>query len=714
LDLNLLKNAGFEDGLIGWSTQGGAVTRTTNPTPHEGSQYLAGGDTPRFTVSQLVDLSLAGFVAENIDLGTYSVHFGGFQAGWNAQTDQGQIGVRFYDTSGETVGTVRLPFFYSNHTWVLQDFAALLPPSSRTVEFFFEGIRHDGSNNDAYLDDAFVRIVPVELYVGIQTLPSLATFSLGQPLELRAASPAMVWLGYQWQLNGQTIPGATNPTYVIPELRLQDAGNYSAVFLSPTTATRTQPLRIEATLPALDLVDTFANRRVFTDASGLGTTNNLAATAEAAEPKHATKRGGRSLWMTWRAPANGVATFETVGSSFDTLLAVYTGTSLANLLEVASDEDSGGFLTSRLQFNALAGTDYHLALDGFAGASGVVVLAWNLETTAPPLPLLTRQPASALAVEGAAVQFAVAAEPADLAYQWLFNDVPIPGQTAATLNLPAVSGTDAGSYRVRVTAPGPNAAVVLSDAAQLDVVDKPETAALGLSADKLEDLFADDEPLAGFAGVLQGQAPDSPRGDPRLHLAALPSALHDRELAAPVAIGVPGSQFTDNTTSTASPDDPPVCGLVTTANRWFRLRFGVPPANTRSVTLTTDGSEIASLLAVFTNRAALTLLSCDVATPPQKPAAGVAFVPQPNVDYLVLVDGLAGTRGGLRLNYGGEALESPVRVDIVRDGANLRIEYQGVLESAPTAQGPYAPVPGAPKPYVVPPGSPAQFYRSRL
>ena len=65
------------------------------------------------------------------------------------------------------------------------------------------------------------------------------------------------------------------------------------------------------------------------------------------------------------APASGLVTMDTVGSAFDTILAVYTNDTLVSLTNVVSDEDSGGFLTSAVQFNAVAGTVYQIAVDGF-------------------------------------------------------------------------------------------------------------------------------------------------------------------------------------------------------------------------------------------------------------------------------------------------------------------------------------------------------------
>ena len=76
------------------------------------------------------------------------------------------------------------------------------------------------------------------------------------------------------------------------------------------------------------------------------------------------------MWLTWVAPANGIVTFRTTGSSFDTLLAVYTGNTLGTLQAVASDDDSGGFFTSAVSFNAAADTPYQIAVDGLGGARG--------------------------------------------------------------------------------------------------------------------------------------------------------------------------------------------------------------------------------------------------------------------------------------------------------------------------------------------------------
>jgi hypothetical protein len=108
--------------------------------------------------------------------------------------------------------------------------------------------------------------------------------------------------------------------------------------------------------------------------STVGTT--VGATREAGEPNHAGQAGGASVWYRWRAPTGGPVTVRTVGSSFDTLLAVYSGSALDGLSVVTSGDDvSVTELTSEATFDATAGTTYRIAVDGYDGDVGAVALA---------------------------------------------------------------------------------------------------------------------------------------------------------------------------------------------------------------------------------------------------------------------------------------------------------------------------------------------------
>jgi hypothetical protein len=119
--------------------------------------------------------------------------------------------------------------------------------------------------------------------------------------------------------------------------------------------------------------DMFANAAaVFTGTTWRG--SNVGATKEPGEPAHAGNAGGRSIWFRWTAQKTGTVTFSTSGSSFDTTLGVYRGSSVSALSRVASNDDWNG-LTSRVSFSATAGVTYWIAVDGYSGASGSVVLA---------------------------------------------------------------------------------------------------------------------------------------------------------------------------------------------------------------------------------------------------------------------------------------------------------------------------------------------------
>jgi subtilisin-like proprotein convertase family protein len=133
----------------------------------------------------------------------------------------------------------------------------------------------------------------------------------------------------------------------------------------------------------------FASAQVISNNSGSVTGSNVNATKESGEPNHAGNIGGASIWYRWQAPASGSVTITTAGSNFDTVLGVYTGSSVSALTTIASNDDNGG-VTSSVTFNAAGGTIYRVAVDGYNGATGNVTLNWNLassptDTTPPSL-----------------------------------------------------------------------------------------------------------------------------------------------------------------------------------------------------------------------------------------------------------------------------------------------------------------------------------------
>lgn len=127
--------------------------------------------------------------------------------------------------------------------------------------------------------------------------------------------------------------------------------------------------------------DGFAERAVLAGSNVRVRASNVGATLETGEPAHASATVGASLWWSWTPSESTEVAFDTVGSTtpgdaaLNTVLAVYTGSVVADLQPVdANDDGPGGAVTSRVVTNVTAGTTYHIAVAGKAGATGMVML----------------------------------------------------------------------------------------------------------------------------------------------------------------------------------------------------------------------------------------------------------------------------------------------------------------------------------------------------
>jgi Ca2+-binding RTX toxin-like protein len=112
---------------------------------------------------------------------------------------------------------------------------------------------------------------------------------------------------------------------------------------------------------------------------------NVCADAEAGEPGPQTNEN--SVWWQWTPGFDGTATVSTEdaggnATTFDTVLSVFTGSTLGTLNLVAFDDDSGTGLRSLVVFPAHEGTTYRIRVDGFAGENGLL----NLHTALGPPP----------------------------------------------------------------------------------------------------------------------------------------------------------------------------------------------------------------------------------------------------------------------------------------------------------------------------------------
>src|SRR5439155_656309 len=108
--------------------------------------------------------------------------------------------------------------------------------------------------------------------------------------------------------------------------------------------------------------------------------------------------------------------------------------------------------SSRVRFNAMAGATYHIAVDGLTGATGDIVLSWNLNLLENLLPVLSVLPTTEVGLPGDnSVSISVAVQGANLVtYQWYLNCQILPGATQNVLPLADLQASKVGDYTVRV------------------------------------------------------------------------------------------------------------------------------------------------------------------------------------------------------------------------------------------------------------------------
>lgn len=138
--------------------------------------------------------------------------------------------------------------------------------------------------------------------------------------------------------------------------------------------------------------DDFANAIELVGLSGQVGGHNIGATAEVGEPEHAHNMGPyHSVWWRWTAPSDGELTVWTEGSAFDTVLALYFGTAVHALFEVASnDDEEGGATWSKVTTPVAAGMTYHIAVDGaFDEENGLIRLSWYFQADGDTRPVIT-------------------------------------------------------------------------------------------------------------------------------------------------------------------------------------------------------------------------------------------------------------------------------------------------------------------------------------
>jgi hypothetical protein len=473
---------------------------------------------------------------------------------------------------------------------------------------------------------------------------------------------------YQWRLNGVNIAGARQSSFRITNAQPTLGGVYSVAVANIGGTVSSDAAELIVTSPSLLLADNFQDRVVTNSFAGAGSGSNSTASREIGEPNHAGKPGSKSVWYSWRAPTNGIVTFSTRGSAFDTVLAVYTNAAgnatsgFSSLREIASDDDRGGFLTSEVVFNTIAGTEYVIAIDGFGKSSGSIVLSWNLEAGLSEVPRIFQQPLSQTVAAGENVNFSVTAFSArPLSYQWIYNCLPVLGATNAQLAVTNVQATQVGSYSVRVNN-GQREVESLTAFLQINFSGDAGTVQKVASRDKLAD-----RTIVGQAFSLAAAAAE----EVPMHFKA--------GLGGSIARGFSGTQIFNTFNATKEPGETNHCGIAGGASAWYSILA----EETGLMQVSTEGSEFDTVLAVYAGPEnplefdELTFVACGNNSGADRQTSRLTFSAVRNQVYHIAVDGVNGASGRVQLSYRLNSLRVDSGVMGFTNGA-FRMRWNGL------------------------------------
>jgi hypothetical protein len=124
--------------------------------------------------------------------------------------------------------------------------------------------------------------------------------------------------------------------------------------------------------------DAWAGRYPIPGTTGTATGENGFSSLSSGEQKPSCcSSAGFTNWWSWTATFTGPALFTTAGSSFDTTLGVWTGSTFGALTERGSNDDGGSGRTSWVEISVVQGTEYQLQVGGYNGATGGIRINVN-------------------------------------------------------------------------------------------------------------------------------------------------------------------------------------------------------------------------------------------------------------------------------------------------------------------------------------------------
>ncbi len=520
---------------------------------------------------------------------------------------------------------------------------------------------------------------PVNSAPRFTTQPASRTTSAGATISFSTVfsgtpAPTVEWFknGSLYSGTGTTSATSTSATLTISNVQAVDAGTYVAVAtnsFSGTANTVTSSPAFLTVSTSVPFNNSFSSSITLSGATMTFSGTNVGASRETSEPRHAGNAGGKSVWWNWSTSVSGTVSISTAGSSFDTLLGVYTGTTVNALTTVASNDDvATGSLSSRVSFPATAGTLYRIAVDGFSGTSGTVSLSLNLVLT-PPLPA-NNNFAAAFTLSGATV-----------------TTSGTNGGTSKEAGEPRHAGNAGGkSVWWSWTATGSGTVTISTAGSSFDTLLGVYT---GATVNALTTVASNDDVATGshsslvsfpaIAGTAYNIAVDGFSGTTgtislSINLTATPPPANDSFASRIVLRGSTVTTSGSNINATKETGEFNHAGNAGGRSVWWSWTASA----SGTVTVSTAGSKFTTLLGIYTGTTTVSALTSVVST-----SSGLAtFAATIGTTYQLAVDGFGAANGGIKLSVSGP----PVAPAPAAIPSGLTVIYKPASAGSPAAK----------------------------
>lgn len=380
-------------------------------------------------------------------------------------------------------------------------------------------------------------------------------------------------------------------------------------------------------------------------------TTNATATQEPTEPLHARNSGGKSIWFEWTSPATGLAVIDTTGSNFDSLLAVYSGTDLGELVEIVSNDNaSGGDVTSLVQFIATEGTAYYIAIDGSFDPGSGTTDAGEIDLNLSLLPANDNFSRAAPVGSGSfsfkAFNFNASKEPGEASHAGNVGGSSIWWKWEAQSDV-LVSVDTAGSNRVNGDPLDTLLAVYTGDAVNaLTVVAENDNYSSPDGASQVSFLATAGET---YYFAVDGKSSGAEADEGSIFFNFVLIETNNLISSPSTIVGYdPGVIFGSNEGADKEPNEPDHAGDAGGSSVWWSW---VAP-QTGPVTISTESSVIDTLLAVYTGQSisGLNLIAENDDVSAGIVSSSISFEANQGTKYQIVVDGKAGATGGIQLH----------------------------------------------------------------